>query len=137
MIHEQVTFEILGAFFDVYNSVGYGFVESVYAAAFAVELRQRGIPCTREERFQVHYRQHLVGEFRTDFVVANRVVVELKAVERIAPSHEVQLLNYLRASQMSVGLILNFGPRAEKRRLVWTPARKKLDEGPISGQTVG
>ena len=123
LAHGEVTHEIIGAFYDVYNDLGHGFVESVYAKALPIALRRRGVPFQQEVALPVHYLDQLVGEFRADLVVAGCVVVELKAAEKIVGAHEAQMLNYLRASKLKVGLILNFGPRAGTRRLIWTGER--------------
>ncbi len=131
LAHGQITHEIIGAFYDVYNALGFGFVESVYANALALTLAKRGVQFERERLLPVRYRDVLVGEFRTDLVVDGKVVVELKAAERIVAAHESQLLNYLRSSGLSVGLILNFGPSATKRRLIWTGNR--IDVSDMNG----
>ena len=120
LAHGEVTREIIGAFYDVYNALGYGYVESVYANAMALALAARGLQFEREKLLKVHYLDRLVGEFRCDLLVEQQVIVEHKTAERLVVSHESQTLNYLRASGLSVGLILNFGAKPSKRRILWT-----------------
>lgn len=109
---------IIGAFFEVYNELGYGFVESIYQRAMPVALETKGIASTREVPITVCYRGVTVGDFRADLVVEDKVIVEIKAAEKILPVYETQLLNYLKATGLQVGLILNFGPHANFRRLI-------------------
>ena len=118
--HGDVTRDIIGAFYDIYNALGFGFVESVYANAMPIALTKRGVSFERERPMCVHYDNIVVGQFRADLVAAKTVIVELKAADQIAAAHERQLLNYLRASQLRVGLILNFGPKPAVRRITWT-----------------
>ena len=128
LAHGHVTRGIIGAFYDVYNELGYGFSESVYANAFSIAAANRQLQFEREVPIRVVYCGETVGIFRADFVVERKVVVELKAVERILAGHENQLLNYLRASSLTVGLILNFGPKATKRRMIWTGGRADISD---------
>ncbi len=124
LLHEELTKQIIGAFFTVYNELGYGFVESVYKRALAVELQERGIAYEREVMFTVYYLGVDVGDYRADLVVEGKVIVEVKIADRLAPVHEVQVVNYLRAASIPVGLLLNYGPRPVFRRLVLTPDRQ-------------
>jgi GxxExxY protein len=128
LLHEHITHQIIGAFFEVYNTLGHGFLESVYAEAMTVELAARHMPFQREWPFPVIYKGTRIGVARADLVVANSVVVELKAVDRIAGAHDAQLFNYLKASKLQVGLILNFGRKAEKRRIIWTGSHGTIDD---------
>lgn len=116
---EKLTERIIGAGFEVSSALGHGFLESVYKKAFVLELRRQGLAAAEEVAYKVHYLGEPVGTFLADLVVENRVIVELKAVEALAQAHKGQLLNYLRASGLSVGLLLNFGtPRLEVRRVL-------------------
>ena len=117
LVHGDLTRGIIGAFYDVYNKLGYGFVESVYQHALPIALAKRGIKSARELPLSVVYEGKTVGVFRADLIVEDKVIVETKAAEKIGPVHEMQLLNYLRATGVRVGLILNFGPRASFRRM--------------------
>jgi GxxExxY protein len=121
LLASDLTEAILGAFFSLYNELGAGFAEGVYESALAVEMEIRRISFTRQPELQVAYRGQ-IGEFRPDFIAGARVIVETKAVSTLAPSHEAQLVNYLKASGIQVGLLLNFGVRAEFRRRVLTKA---------------
>lgn len=123
LLHRELTRAIIGAFYTVYNELGYGFVESVYKRALIVELQLRGIRCEREVAFTVYYKGVDVGEYRADLLVEGKVILEVKTAERIAQTHEVQLINYLRAAKVALGLVLNFGHRATFRRLILTPAQ--------------
>ena len=100
--------------------MGFGFVESVYERAMAIEMARRGLHGRRQVPLTVYYRGVDVGRFRADFVVENAVLLELKAVERLAAAHEPLTLNYLHATGIQVALLLNFGPRATFRRFVLT-----------------
>lgn len=122
LAHGAITHQIIGAFYDVYNELGYGFLESVYAESLPIEFAARGLSFQREALLPIWYKGRRVGEFRADFVVEHKIVVELKAAERLHAAHEAQLLNYLRATGHAVGLLLNFGPQATVRRLIWTGA---------------
>src|SRR5918999_3132505 len=118
LFEEALTRRVIGAFYDVYNSLGYGFLESVYANALAFEIVSRGLHVVREARADVRYKGEVVGMFRADLLVESRVVVELKASAKLDPAHASQLLNYLRATDLEVGLLLHFGPRPGIKRFV-------------------
>lgn len=117
MVHGELTREIIGAFYDVYNKLGYGFVESVYQRALPVALAKRGIKSEREVPLSVIYEGKDVGVFRADLIVEKKVIVESKVADKIVQVHEMQLLNYLKATGIKVGLILNFGPQPTFRRM--------------------
>jgi GxxExxY protein len=118
--HGQLTNAIIGALFEVHNVLGSGFLESVYANALTIELRNRGVPAERNVPFEVMYRGMSVGRYVADLVVDQRVIVETKAAKAIDPVHRAQLLNYLRASGLEVGLVANFGSSVQFKRVVWT-----------------
>ena len=118
LVHGGLTREIIGAFYDVYNELGYGFVESVYQHALPLALTKRAVHSERELPLTVRFQGVVVGNYRADLVVEGKVIVESKVAERILPVHEMQLLNYLKATGISVGLVLNFGPRPTFRRLL-------------------
>lgn len=117
--HQELTRRIIGVFFEVYNELGHGFLESVYVEALALALRQAGLTVKREFPLTVRFRNRVVGEFRADLVVAGAVLVEAKACQCLHPSHQAQALNYLRATVLEVGLLLNFGPRPSVKRLLF------------------
>lgn len=122
--HSGLTDTIINAFYTVYNRLGYGFLEKVYENALAYELRQRGLEVGQQAPIRVLYEGVVVGDYYADLLVARAVIVELKACDALAPEHEAQLLNYLRATEVDVGLLLNFGPRPQVRRKVYDTARQ-------------
>ena len=105
LVHGNITREIIGAFYDVYNELGFGFVESVYQRALPLALAARGIPSEREVLLTVMFGGTVVGDYRADLIVAGKVIVESKVAVKILPIHEIQLVNYLKASTITVGLI--------------------------------
>jgi GxxExxY protein len=124
MKHQEVTERVIAAFYHVYNTLGWGFLERVYHLALKHELEKRGLTVSTNARFEVFYDGVPVGEFFADLLVEGCVILELKAAEAIAPEHEAQLLNYLRASHIDVGLVLNFGPKPQVRRKIYDTARR-------------
>jgi GxxExxY protein len=122
--HTDVTELIIKAFYKVYGTLGYGFLERVYGNAMVIELRKLGVRVVQESRITVYYDQEVVGEYFTDLLVADAVIVELKAVKKLLEEHEAQLLNYLKATPYEVGLLLNFGPKPEIKRKAFDNARK-------------
>lgn len=126
MLHKEITSEIIGAFYEVYNQLGYGFLESVYEKSLAIELQRRGLAAVRQSKITVYYKTHVVGEFFADLIVNNNVIVELKAVETVHPQHEAQILNYLKASHIEVGLLLNFGKQAQILRKIFSNNLKDI-----------
>ncbi len=129
MEHETLTHQIIGCAYKVYNTLGAGFVESIYERALAIELARVGLDAQVQAPVNVFYLGQLIGEFRADIIVDDLIILELKAVEQIAKVHEVQLVNYLRATGKPVGLLVNFGPeRVEVRRKV----RELKETGPPS-----
>jgi GxxExxY protein len=116
---DELTEIIIGAAFAVSNELGHGFLEAVYKNALAEELTAQGLSLTKEKSYPVSYRGKEVGSYIADMVVENTVIVELKAVDSLAPSHRAQLLNYLKASTLPVGLLLNFGtPKLQMKRVI-------------------
>jgi GxxExxY protein len=124
LLHGVVTDGILGCFYAVGRAMGYGFLESVFQASMFIELTERGLKVRPNAQLPVRYKGRVVGDFKADLIVEDKVIVEVKAMRAIEPSAEAQLMNYLRASDIEVGLILNFGPRLEFRRRVMENARK-------------
>ena len=116
--HERLTHEIIGAFFDVYNTLGSGFREIVYEQALQLALDDRGLRADRQRSLRIQFRGRRVGLFRTDLIVEDAVVVELKALPSLERSHIAQVLNLLRATDLEVALLFNFGPRPQIKRLV-------------------
>jgi GxxExxY protein len=120
LLHGETTATILGAFYAVHSELGFGFLEAVYANALVVLLKHAGLRVERQIPFEIQFHGHNVGHYRADLVVESRVIVEVKAGRCIIPQHTAQVLNYLRASRLRVGLLLNFGEKAEFKRVVWT-----------------
>lgn len=117
--HADVTGKILRAFYTVYNALGYGFLEKVYENAMVIELRKMGLKVVQQAPIVVLYDGTIVGEYFADSLVEDKVIVELKATRSITDGHEAQLLNYLKATEYEVGLLLNFGPKPDKRRKIY------------------
>jgi GxxExxY protein len=117
LVHGELTRQIIGSFYDVYNKLGYGFAESVYQHALPIELAKHGLRSERELPLTVRYEESVVGVYRADLVVEEKVIVETKVADNIVSVHEMQLVNYLKATGLNVGLILNFGPRPTFRRM--------------------
>jgi GxxExxY protein len=122
--HTDITESIIKAFYTVYHTLGYGFLEKVYRGAMAIELRRLGLDVIQEARITVYYDREVVGEYFADLLVAGAVIVELKAVKRVLPEHEAQLLNYLKATPYEVGLLFNFGPKPEIKRKAFDNTRR-------------
>lgn len=118
--HSNVTEGVIKAAYSVCNSLGAGFLEKVYENALAVELKSSGVAVTQQEPIEVFYRGQLVGSYVADLLVDGKVLVEVKAVSRLDKSHEVQLVNYLKATGVEVGLLLNFGTELQVRRRVFS-----------------
>lgn len=117
MIHEDLTERILKICFDVSNELGCGFLESVYQNAFFIALVEKGLKTEAQKSLKVMFRGICVGEFFADIVVEDVVLIELKAVRTLAPEHSAQVINYLKATGIEIGLLINFGtPKAEVRR---------------------
>jgi GxxExxY protein len=128
--HRELTEKIIGVVYDVYNELGHGFLESVYEQAMAIALGQAGLHVDRQMSLKVIFRGEVVGDFRADVIVERAVILELKAASGINPAQEAQLLNYLRATEIEVGLLLNFGPRPQFKRLVFENSRKQIRVNP-------
>ena len=118
LIHEETTRPIIGTFFDVFNETGYGFLESAYRDCLAIALRGLGMTVQVEAPMPLYFRAQLVSRFRCDLLIENKVIVEVKSCHKVDPVHERQLLHYLRVSKTRVGLLLNFGPKAQFKRVV-------------------
>ena len=124
LMRGEMTGQIIGAFYDVFNELRYGFLESVYAGALEVEFRERRIPYVRELPLEVVYKGRVVGTYRADFFVAGQVIVEIKATRQLHDADRRQLLHYLRATGQEVGLLLHFGQKAEFHRMVYSQERQ-------------
>jgi len=128
--HSDLTQQIIAAFYQVFNTLGYGFLEKVYENALAYELEKRGFTVATQVPINVYYDGVIVGEYFADLLVNDQVIVELKSAATIAPQHEAQLINYLKATNMEVGLVLNFGPKPQVKRKVYCAFRRKRSPNP-------
>ena len=124
-IHSEITGKILKSFFNVYNAIGFGFPEKVYENALSIELKKAGLSCEKQKPISVYYDNEVVGSYFADLVIEEKIIVELKAVEAIIEQHEIQIINYLRATNMEVGLLLNFGVQPQYKRKVLSNEFKK------------
>ena len=122
--HSTLTGQILGAFFNVYNRLGYGFSEKVYENALVLELERCGLSVEQQKPIQVYYEGEVIGEYYADILVNDLVILELKAARKILDEHIAQLLSYLKSTQIEVGLLLNFGPKPQHVRKVYDNDQK-------------
>ena len=123
--HSELSATNIGVFYEVYNELGHGFLESVYENSLAIALREKGLEVFQQVAIPVRFRGKAVGDFAADLLVEKTIMLELKAARAIDPSHIAQLLNYLKATDIEIGLLLNFGPRPEFKRLVFSSDRKR------------
>ena len=131
LLHKDLTDSILKTFYDVYNELGYGFLEKVYQNSLFLELRSRGFEVEAQKQIKVYYKGKEVGVYYADLIVNDLIILELKATEYIVEEFEWQLLNYLRGTNKEVGLLLNFGKKPEFRRKVFDNSRKNLHESAL------
>ncbi|MBK7894198.1 MAG: GxxExxY protein [Anaerolineaceae bacterium] len=122
--HFELTKEIIGTFYDVYNMLGYGFLEKVYENALAIELGIRGFQVEQQKPIAIHFRNQIIGEYFADILVNGLIILELKATRALVKDHEAQLLNYLKATPYEVGLLLNFGPQPSYKRKAFSNHNK-------------
>jgi GxxExxY protein len=123
LLHENITKIILDSFYEVYNTLGYGFLEKVYENALLNELKNRGLRCKSQQIIQVKYKDINVGIYYADIVVEDKVIIEIKST-LLHESFEYQLLNYLKATDVEVGMLLGFGKTPEFLRKIFTNDRK-------------
>ena len=119
-IHSEISDLIIKAFYNVYNKLGYGFLEKVYENGMMIELKRLGLNAEKQKQLKVFYDEFEIGEYYADIIVNDCIIVELKAAEAICPEHEAQLVNYLKATDIEVGLLLNFGKEPKFKRRVLT-----------------
>jgi GxxExxY protein len=122
--HKELTEKIIKTFYTVYNKLGYGFLEKVYENAMMIELKKEGISAASQSPIRVLYEGEIIGEYYTDILVGNKVIVEIKAAKKLVEENEAQLLNYLKATEIEVGLLFNFGVKPEVRRKAFNNLRK-------------
>ncbi|WP_395052341.1 GxxExxY protein [Flavobacterium sp.] len=124
LLHKNITDAILKVYYEVFNELGYGFLEKVYQNAMYFELKSLGYKVEAQKQIKVYFKKQLVGEYYTDLLVEDKVFVELKATELLMNVHVAQIMNYLKATPIEVGLLLNFGEEPEFKRLIYTNDRK-------------
>lgn len=122
--HSELTGRILGAFFQLHKELGFGFSEKVYEGALEVLLTELGMKVERQKDIFVYYHGQVVGAYKADMIVDGVVLLELKSVDRLIDAHDAQMLNYLKATELEVGLLLNFGRQAEFHRKIYDNPRK-------------
>ena len=136
MKHQDLTDKIIGVFYEVYNELGHGFLESVYEKAMIIAFEERGILVESQVEIPVWFHGQRAGIFYADLLIEKLVIVELKAVRTLDSSHEAQLLNYLRATEIEIRLLLNFGLRPEIKRRIYDNPRKQIREDPRSSVAI-
>ena len=122
--YKELTDKIIKIFYRVYNKLGYGFLERIYENAMMIEFKRESIPAVSQSAIKVFYEDEIIGEYFADILVDDKVIVEIKAAKYLAVENEAQLLNYLKATNIEVGLLLNFGPKPEVKRKVFDNYRK-------------
>ncbi len=124
MKHEGITEEIIGGFYEVYRNLGYGFLEKVYENALKIEFDRLGLKYTNQCPIKVAYKGNIIGDYVADFIIEDKIIVEIKATKGLSSVDEVQLVNYLAATSIDVGLLFNFGISPEIKRKIFEEARK-------------
>ena len=125
-LHKDITEKIISAFYKVYNTLGFGFLEKVYKKALYIELNNLNIYCQTEKPVKVYYDGIIIGDYFADIIVEDKVIIEIKAVEKLVHENELQLINYLKTTNIEIGLLLNFGIEPEIKRKIYTNDMKKL-----------
>lgn len=118
MKHKELTAKIIECAYKVHNTLGFGFLEAIYQNALLIELIKVGLRTEKEKKIQVYYDTQLVGDYMADIIVEDKVILELKSVKELHPAHEAQLINYLKATRLEVGLLINFGESVEIKRKI-------------------
>ena len=126
MIHQELSNKIINGFYNVYNILGFGFLEKVYENAFKYELEQLGYFVEQQKRIRVQYKEIIAGDYYADLLVENAIILELKAAEAICEEHIAQLTNYLKATEIELGFLFNFGKKPEFKRIIFTNDKKKI-----------
>nr|WP_314836370.1 GxxExxY protein [uncultured Flavobacterium sp.] len=124
ILHKELSESILKVFYDVCNELGYGFLEKVYQNAMYLELKSLGFKVEPQRQIKVYYKNEVVGDFFADLLINDVIILELKACDSLVKSHYVQTLNYLKATNIEIGLLLNFWEKPEIKRLIFTNNRK-------------
>jgi GxxExxY protein len=128
MLHAEITDKIINSFYKVHNTLGYGFLEKVYENALVIELKRAELNVLQQQNIKVFYENQIVGDYYADLIVNERIILEIKAAEGLRADNRAQLINYLKATDKEIGLLLNFGKSAEFKRVIFTNDRKDLTE---------
>lgn len=123
-LYKDLSDKIINAFYTVYNTLGYGFLEKVYENALMQELINKNLICEKQKPIKVYYQQKVLGEYFADIIVEDKIILELKAAESLIEEHELQLINYLKATEIEIGLLLNFGKKPAFKRKIFTNDKK-------------
>ncbi len=126
LLQKELTDKIIKGFYKVYNELGFGFLEKVYQNALLLEFHGMGLKCEKQVPIKVHYNGQIVGEYFADLIINESVIIELKVVEKLIVEHELQLLNYLKSTEIEIGLLINFGKQPQFKRKLFTNDKKKL-----------
>ena len=124
LLHSDITEKIIKGFYEVYSELGFGFLENVYENALSIVLTSYDLIVEQQKLIPVVFRGNVIGEYKADLTVENKVIVEVKAIKMLMTEHEAQILNYLKATQIEVGLLVNFGPKLTYKRFVFNNERK-------------
>jgi len=135
-VDNEMTQKIIGAFYTVYNALGFGYLEKVYENALKHELTKQGLKVESQKPIRVFYDDEIVGEYFADLLVENNVLIELKSSSTLTIEHETQLFNYLKATNIEIGLLFNFGPRPEVKRKIWTIGKNSPCQSVQSSKSV-
>ncbi|MCK5050282.1 MAG: GxxExxY protein [Candidatus Cloacimonetes bacterium] len=127
MKYENITEKIIKSFYNVYNTLGYGFLEKVYENAMILDLRKASLNCENHIPIKVYYHNEIIGEYFADVLVEKKIIIELKAIKQLTKQDEAQLLNYLSSTKIEVGLLLNFGEQPEIKRKIFDNKLKKYN----------
>lgn len=120
LIHKELSYKIMNSVMDVHNKLGAGFLEKVYENAIVVKLKKDGIKVTQQAPFKVHFEEEIIGEYYADILVEDKIILEVKCVDKIIDIHRAQVINYLKATGMKLGIIVNFAkPKLEYERIVF------------------
>ena len=133
MIDEELTGRVIKVFYKIYNTLGYGFIESIYHNSMIIELVKEGLSIETEKPISVYYGPNVVGTFSADLVVEEKIILELKAKESLHSAHEAQLTNYLRATDVELGFVLNFGKEPEFKRKYFSNEKKRRLANSVDG----
>jgi len=126
-LHQGKTNKIINCFYRVHNTLGFGFLEKVYENVLVIELNKNGLSCSKQHPIDVYYDEKIVGNYFADIIVDNEVILEIKAAENLCEEHEFQLINYLKATEIEIGLLLNFGKKPEIKRKIFSNDRKGIE----------